>query len=114
MNFWKLMKITFMSGSILWAGIVPLQAAPAVVTANNVQLRAGPSSSYRVVGRLRVRERVNVTRCMTSGRWCHVQPRGMRSGWLRARYLDPVRWGSANRPGSICFHGARGHVCLNR
>jgi uncharacterized protein YraI len=113
-NLLKLMAATFISATMLWVGAEPAQAAAAVVTANNVQLRTGPGTSYRVVGRLRLRERVNVTRCIPSGRWCHVQPRGFRSGWVRARYLDPVRWGSPGRRGSICFHGSRGHACLNR
>jgi SH3 domain protein len=110
----RFMTIAFLSGSLLLAGIVPAEAARAVVTANNVQLRSGPSSSYRVVGRVHRGDRVNVTRCAPSGRWCHVQPRSMRSGWIRTRYLDRIRGGSVGRPGSICFYGSRGHVCLSR
>lgn len=112
--FFKRLMTIVLSVGILWAGIVPAEAARAVVTANNVQVRSGPSTSYRVIGRLHRRDRVNVTRCHRSGRWCHVQPRHMRSGWVHSRYLDRVRGGSVGRPGSICFHGARGHVCLHR
>lgn len=114
MKLGKFVTMVILSATMLWGGVEPSLAGQAVVTASNVQLRAGPGSSYRVVGRLRARERVNVTRCASAGRWCRVQPRTRQSGWVRSRYLDPVRRGSFNRPGSICFHGARGHVCVTR
>ncbi|WP_425537766.1 SH3 domain-containing protein [Pseudaminobacter soli (ex Li et al. 2025)] len=92
--------------------VVPVEAARAVVT-GSVDVRSGPGPHHRVVGRLRAGERVNVTRCASSRRWCHVQSRRTRDGWVNSRFLDRVR-GGPKRSGGICFFGARGQICLGR
>jgi uncharacterized protein YraI len=97
---------------VFLAGNSVAEAARAVV-AETVNVRSGPSTAHRVTGRLRAGETVNVTHCAPSRRWCHVQSRRTRDGWVRSWYLDPVRGGS-NRPGTICFYGRRGHICLSR
>jgi len=79
-----------------------VEAARAVVTAN-VSVRSGQSTQYRVVGRLRSGERVNVTRCAPSRRWCHVQSRRTRDGWVSSRYLDRIRGGSNGPTGEGTF-----------
>lgn len=92
--------------------VLPAEAARAVVT-RSVDVRSGPSPQHRIVGRLRAGDRVDVTRCASSGRWCHVQSRHTRNGWVNARALDRVR-GSSSRSSGICFFGANGQVCLSR
>ena len=91
---------------------LPAEAARAVVT-RNVDIRSGPGNQHRVIGRLRSGERVDVNRCASSRRWCHVQSRRSRGGWVNARFLDRVRGGS-RRSSGICFYGARGQICLSR
>lgn len=110
----QLLSIAVVIGAMALAGVAEAQAASAVVT-NTVQLRSGPGLNYRVVGRLHARERVRVNRCDRSLRWCHVEPRRGRTGWVSSRFLDRVG-GIGQRPGrgSVCFYGARGHLCLGR
>ncbi|GLS30291.1 SH3 domain-containing protein [Mesorhizobium albiziae] len=112
MNLKQIAIVAALASSTTFVGAFPVEAARAVVT-GNVSVRSGPSTQYRVVGRLRTGDRVNVTRCAPSRRWCHVQSRRTRDGWVSSRYLDRVR-GGPNRPGSICFYGARGQICLSR
>jgi uncharacterized protein YraI len=101
-----------LASATVLAGGVSVEAAPARTTANLV-VRSGPGAHYRIVGHLRAGDRVNVTRCAPSRRWCHVQSRRTRNGWVNARFLDRVRGGS-NRPSGICFYGQRGQICLTR
>lgn len=109
----KLLSIAIVFSAMTLGGVAEAQAATAVVT-NTVQLRDGPGTRYRVVGRVHARERVRVSRCDRSLRWCHVQPRRGRSGWVNSRFLDRVSGSHRPGPGSICFHGARGHICIGR
>jgi uncharacterized protein YraI len=113
MNFKEIAKLGILATAITFAGILSAEAARAVV-ASSTSVRSGPSSDYRVIGRLRSGDRVNVTRCARSHRWCHVQSRNTRNGWVRSRDLDRIR---GSRPGSpstgICFFGRRGQICLN-
>ena len=94
------------------------QAAGATATAT-VNLRSGPGTNFHVIGRVHRGDRVFITRCQNSGRWCHVERRNGRDGWMSSRYLS-VRGGNHwrghghHRRGSICFHSAHGHVCVNR
>lgn len=109
----KLLSIAIIFGAMTFGGVVEAQAASAVVT-NTVQLRAGPGTRYRVVGRVQARERVHVSRCDRSLRWCQVEPRRGRIGWINSRFLDRVSGSHRPGRGSVCFYGARGHICISR
>lgn len=120
MNFRQLAAAALIGAATITVGVSQAEAARAVVT-GNVNLRSGPGEEFRVVDRLRRGDRVEVTRCNRSGRWCYVERRG-RDGWVSSRFLSdryrPGRpgggghWGGGHRPGGICFHGAHGRVCL--
>ncbi len=99
--------------NMAWFGIAPAEAARAVVV-DSTSVRSGPGSDFRTVGRLRAGDRINVTRCDSSRRWCHVESRHTRSGWVRSRDIDHIRGSAPGRPGGICFFGRRGEVCLSR
>ena len=105
MNMIRMMAVTFFASAIALTGALPAEAATARVM-GNTQVRSGPSISYRVVGQLRRGDRVNVSRCSSSRRWCHVQARRTRNGWVNSRFLDRVSGSHGNRPGSVCFYGA--------
>jgi uncharacterized protein YraI len=108
----QLMFLALIVSAAAFVYAVPAEAARAVVT-QNVNVRAAANTNSPVVGRLLRGDRVNVARCASSGRWCRVQSRRTRDGWVRSRYLDRVP-GSSSRRGGICFYGQRGHVCLGR
>lgn len=112
MNVKQLAILTALAATTVVIPVLPAEAARAVVT-GNVSVRSGPGPDHRVVGRLRTGERVNVTRCASSRRWCHVQSRRTRDGWVNSRSLDRVR-GGPRRTGGICFFGARGEICIGR
>lgn len=112
MQLKHLVMLAALASATVLAGSLAAEAAPARTTAN-VSVRSGPGTHYRIVGHLRAGDRVNVSRCASSRRWCHVQSRRTRNGWVNSRFLDRVRGGS-NRRTDICFYGQRGHVCLTR
>lgn len=112
MSLIRMVTAAFFAIAIALTGAAPAQAASARVT-GAVQVRSGPGTSYRVVGQLRRGDRVNVTSCASSRRWCHVQSRHSRSGWVSSRLLDRIP-GDSSRRGSVCFYGSRGYVCLGR
>jgi uncharacterized protein YraI len=112
MNIVRMATVAFFAVVLALSGTVSAEAATARVT-GTVQVRSGPGNSYRSVGQLRRGDRVNVTRC-SSRRWCHVQTRHTRNGWVNSRFLDRVSGGNNDRRGSVCFYGARGYVCLGR
>jgi len=107
----QLAVLALIAGATAFVNAAPAEAARAMVT-RNVNVRAAATSNSRVVGRLFRGDRVTVTRC-TAGRWCRVQARRTRDGWVSSRYLDRVP-GSAVSRGGICFYGQRGRVCLGR
>ena len=112
MNLKQFAALTVLSAALTATTVLPVEAARAVVT-NSARVYAGPGSDFRVVGRLRGGDRVNVTRCARSRRWCQVQSRHTRDGWVRSVNLDRVRGGRGPNPrGGICFFGSRGQVCL--
>ena len=113
MNMIRMMAATFFASAMALTGAFPAEAATARVM-GNTQVRSGPSISYRVVGQLRRGDRVNVSRCSSSRRWCHVPARRTRNGWVNSRFLDRVSGSHGNRPGNVCFCGARGYICLGR
>jgi uncharacterized protein YraI len=55
----------------------------------NLNLRAGPSTSFPVVDTLPAGARVNIHGCLSGYSWCDVGWRGER-GWVAGRYLDFV------------------------
>jgi len=113
MNLKIVAALSALATAIIFSGALPAEAARAVVT-GNTNLRSGPSNDHRIIGRLRNGDIVNVTHCARSHRWCHVEPRRVRSGWVSSRFLDRISGSSRGRPSSICFYGSRGRICLNR
>ncbi len=114
MLFKTIVTLGVLAGAIVFTGTLSAEAARAVV-AESTNVRSGPGSSNRVIGRVRSGDRVNITRCDRSHRWCHIEARNTRNGWVRSWYLDRV---SGSRPGDrssgICFFGRRGEICVNR
>lgn len=117
------------------AGVSIAEARGAVVT-GTVNMRTGPGTEYRVIDRLYRGDRVRIDGCTRSGRWCKVDQRRGRDGWVSSRYLRPRGggWrpggghygGGGYRPGggyyggghhggggaSFCFHGGGGYFCF--
>ncbi len=60
------------------------QAEQAYVT-TNVNLRAGPGTTHRVIGRLTKGDFVNVISCQ--GSWCQVQAGGQPDGFVSGRFI---------------------------
>ncbi|MDE1997082.1 MAG: SH3 domain-containing protein [Rhizobiaceae bacterium] len=112
MNLVRMVAVVFFAIALALSSAVSAEAASARVT-GSVQVRSGPGNSYRVVGRLHRGDRVDVNRCSSSRRWCHVSSRHTRSGWVNSRFLDRVSGRGSSR-GGVCFYGARGYVCLGR
>lgn len=120
MNLKQIVAIVTLAAATSLTGIVSAEAARATVTAN-VNVRAGPGTDFRVVNRLRAGDRVEVRQCNRSGRWCQIDVRRGRDGWVSSRYLSHrgsgrpgSSWDGRPRPGSICFHGAHGQICIAR
>jgi uncharacterized protein YraI len=67
-------------------------AYPATVT-QDLHLRAGPGTSYRVVETMPGGVRVNVRNCLSNG-WCHLSYAGI-SGYASGNYLAGARRGSS-------------------
>ena len=62
------------------------------VTGDNVNVRSGPGTSSRVLGRLNRGVSVNVieTETLLDGVWCHVIiSGGLSEGWIFGKYLQP-------------------------
>lgn len=79
-------RALFMAAALAVAGLPVATASAAEATATTaVNVRSGPSTSYRVVGVLERGERVQVDRCTDS--WCEVSRRGA-DGWVSSRYLS--------------------------
>ena len=89
MNIVQLAATGFLAGVVALTEAPPAEAATARVTAAT-QVRSGPGTSYRAVGQVRRGDRVNVTRCSSARRWCHIQSRHSRNGWVNSRFLDRV------------------------
>ncbi len=69
---------TFMFGGVA-------QAAQSAEATGAVNVRSGPSTSYRVLDTLRAGEAVQVRECRTNG-WCYVIKSGP-DGWVSGSYL---------------------------
>ncbi len=74
-----------------------LLAAPAFaeplarVKGGNIDVRTGPGSNYRVIGKLADGAEVPLDRCTRDDRWCLVRD----TGWVQAGYL--VGWSAKMR-----------------
>lgn len=79
------MKPLLLSGLLMLTAIAAVPAASAAEATGSVNVRSGPSTSYRIVDRLSRGENVNVQRCRSSG-WCYITHPGP-DGWVSARYL---------------------------
>ncbi|KAA0698009.1 hypothetical protein DTW90_17985 [Neorhizobium sp. P12A] len=112
MRIIRIIVAAFFASAVALAGALPAEAATARVT-GTTQVRSGPGTSYRSVGQVRRGDRVFVNRCSSSRRWCRIEPRHSRSGWVNSRFLDRVS-GSRSRRGGVCFYGSSGYICLGR
>lgn len=79
------MKPLLLSGLLLMTAFAAVPAVSAAEAVGSVNVRSGPSTSYRIVDRLFRGENVNVQRCRSSG-WCYVTHPGP-DGWVSARFL---------------------------
>lgn len=120
MNLKQFVALTALATATAFIGTLPAEAARAVAT-GNVYVRSGPGSQHRIVGWLRPGERVEIARCDRAGRWCRIEQRRGRDGWVRSRYLSHrgsggrhSSWGGRHRSNEICFHGTHGSICLGR
>lgn len=73
-------------------GVPSLAAAAPAVTVATVNLRAGPSTAYRVVGVVPPATHVVTHGCLAGYTWCDVEV-GPWRGWIAAGYLEIVREG---------------------
>jgi uncharacterized protein YraI len=81
MSFRNITKAAVLGGAVL---ALSAGAAFAAVATSSVNVRTGPSTSYRVIDTLRPGERVDVTG--RSGGWCEVAKSGP-NGWVSCAYL---------------------------
>ena len=63
------------------------------VTAYSLYMRAGPSTSYAVVGVLRKDETVTVLEISQDGFWKKIRTASTKTGWASARYLSTISSG---------------------
>lgn len=77
-------------GTLTFAGLVSLPAAALAATigvaTTNVNLRAGPSTSYPAVDVVPSGDEVRVFGCLADRAWCDVRYDGLR-GWMSSNYL---------------------------
>lgn len=81
MNFRNIARAAGLGGVVV---ALSAGAAFAAIATSSVNVRTGPSTSYRVVDTLRPGEYVNVTG--RSGGWCEVSKSGP-NGWVSCNYL---------------------------
>ncbi len=77
-------------GTLTFAGLISLPAAALAATigvaTTNVNLRAGPSTSYPAVDVVPSGDEVRVFGCLADRAWCDVRYDGLR-GWMSSNYL---------------------------
>lgn len=73
----------------LAASLMTSAAAQAAVATTSLNVRSGPSTSYRVVDTLRPGEQVSIRECISNG-WCYVIKSGP-DGWASGKYLSDRR-----------------------
>ncbi len=91
------MKFTYIMAAA--AVVLTVAAAPKAeaayydgVAATTLNVRAGPSGNYPIIGRIRAGSAVNIRNCIQGYRWCDVSTGGFR-GWVagknvRTRYRE--------------------------
>ena len=116
MKFTNVVVAAALAVAMSFGAVAPAAAAARAIVTTELNVRAGPGVQYHVVGKLYRGDRVRIRRCTQSGRWCFVDRRHGRDGWVSARYLrvsDPGYPGGPSRPGSICFYGPLGYICVS-
>lgn len=83
MRLTRSLRFLVIVGAVSFAG--PTMAASAIAT-TDVNLRAGPSTSYPVVDVVRGGDDVRVFGCLNTRSWCDVGFDGQR-GWMSSNYL---------------------------
>ena len=66
------------------------QAQSRAIATTDVNLRAGPSTSYPAVNVVGAGDRVRVFGCLDTRAWCDVGYDGQR-GWMSSNYLADAR-----------------------
>lgn len=84
-----MLKRILMIMAILTVGLPAASASTAAVSTANVNLRAGPSTSYPVVTVVPAGSRVVTHGCVSSYAWCDIAY-GNARGWVSARYIQVV------------------------
>ncbi|MBO0663229.1 SH3 domain-containing protein [Jiella sp. MQZ9-1] len=84
------MKLPILAAAALTATVaIPAGQAFAsqkAIATTNVNLRAGPSTSYPAVDMVEAGEGLRVFGCLQTRSWCDVRYRGQR-GWMSANYI---------------------------
>ena len=84
-----MLKTTFAFLALLMAGTTVASAATVAVSTANVNLRAGPATSYPVVTVVPEGTRIFTHGCAADYRWCDVAF-GQYRGWVSASYIQVV------------------------
>lgn len=84
-----MLKRLLMIMAVLTAGVSAASAATVSVSTANVNLRAGPSTSYPVVTVVPAGSRVVTHGCVSGYTWCDIAF-GTYRGWVSARYIQVV------------------------
>jgi uncharacterized protein YraI len=99
------MRTCIMLAAGLFGGATGLANAATVTTANQSVLRAGPGSTFSVIGHLPAGTKVEVTDC--TGGWCQVGFNGV-AGFVGAPDLGTARR-NGNSPQSTTESVRRSH-----
>jgi len=88
MDIRKITKIA----ALATMGIVITASSAFAYTAKSssaLNVRSGPGTGYNIVDALYTGEKVNVSKCSKSKKWCYVSHAGP-DGWVAAKYLKKV------------------------
>lgn len=88
--FKKIIAAAALMGALGLAGTAA--AATGAIATTDVNLRAGPSTSYPAVDVVGSGDTVRVHGCLSNRSWCDVSYRGIR-GWMSSNYLAYLRGG---------------------
>ncbi|MDX5595716.1 SH3 domain-containing protein [Pseudovibrio sp. SPO723] len=84
-----MLKTLMMIVALLTAGLSAAAASTAAVSTANVNLRAGPATSFPVVTVVPAGSRVVAHGCVADYTWCDIA-HGTARGWVSARYIQIV------------------------